>query len=165
MKKEEWLKIDWTKSNHKIAKKTGRAVNTVEKRRVALGFSYIGEKKPRKDKGISTPQPHLNKPEYQALATQRAKQSPKSGRFETNAKAKIWTVKSPDNKTYTFVNLLHFVRTHVHLFESTDVVWRKKKNGAEWCRASSGIGGLARQQNAPSHWKGWKLISVIKIQT
>lgn len=113
MKKEEWLKIDWTKSNHEIAKKTGRAVNTVEKRRVALGFSYIGEKKPRKDKGISTPQPHLNKPEYQALATQRAKQSPKSGRFETNAKAKIWTVKSPDNKTYTFCTL--YVHTYIYL--------------------------------------------------
>lgn len=155
-----WQVCDWKKSNKTLAKETGLSEHTIAKRRVNLGLSHTGAKETRKDKGISTPQPHLAKPEYQRLGTQTAKQSPKSGRFETNINAKIWTVKDPNNKTHTFTNLLHFVRQNPHLFDPADTVWRKKKSGAEWCRASSGIGGLASKSNQAHQWKGWKLISV-----
>ncbi len=157
-----WDNVDWTLSNHDIARQVGKAVDTVVHRRSKLGLVGIGAKITRCDKGISTPQPHLNKPEYQALATARAKQSPLAGRFETNIKAKTWTIKSPDNKTYTFTNLMHFIRTHEHLFNPDDVIWRKKPNGVEWCRASSGIGGLAGRGCTARQWKGWQLISVVK---
>lgn len=161
-KQNWWDNVDWTLSNHDIAKQVGRALNTVEHRRSWLGMAYKGKAEPRSDKGVSKPQPHLNKPEYQRLGTDRVKQSPRSGRFETNVKAKTWTIKSPNNKTYTFTNLMHFVRTHEQLFEPSDVVWRKKANGVEWCRASSGIGGLANKANKSQQWKGWQLISVIE---
>lgn len=160
--KIDWQGIDWTKTNAQIAQECGRAYNTVCKMRVKLGKSHQGAKTPRKDKGISRPQPHLNRPEYRAIAVAKAKASPKAGRFETNAKAKTWTLKSPDNKTYTFANLMHFVRTNPHLFEPDDVVWRIKPNGVEWCRASSGLAMLARRTRAPASWKGWRLISQTK---
>lgn len=160
--KIDWQNIDWTKTNAQIAQECGRAYNTVAKMRGKLGKSHQGAKSPRKDKGISRPQPHLNRLEYQALATAKAKASPKAGRFESNTKAKTWTLKSPDNKTYTFTNLMHFVRTNPHLFDPDDVVWRTKSNGVEWCRASSGLALLAKRKKAPTRWKGWRLISLTK---
>lgn len=157
-----WQLCDWRKSNKALAKELGLSPNTIAKKRVALGKSGVAQRETRKDKGISTPQPHLAKPEYQKLGTEKAKQSPKAGRFETNIKSKVWTVKDPNNKTHTFTNLLHFVRQNPHLFDPADTVWRKKKNGVEWCRASSGIGGLASKSNQAHQWKGWKLVSVTK---
>ncbi len=158
-----WLLADWTKTNKQLAQEFGKSYNTVAKKRVKLGFSgFAKNRETRCDKGVSKAQPHLNKPEYQKIATEAAKISPKAGRFETNVKAKTWTFKSPENKTYTFTNLMHFVRTHEHLFEPEDVVWRKKASGVEWCRASSGLAGLAAKKKTPNSWKGWKLISVTK---
>lgn len=157
-----WKTCDWLKTNATIARELGLSQDTVAKRRVRLGITHKGVKETRSDKGLSKPQPHLNKPEYQQIATAQAKKSPKSGRFETNIKAKTWVVLDPNNQQYEFTNLLHFVRQNPHLFEPNDVIWRKKANGVEWCLAASGIGGLARQSNPPTNWKGWKLISVIK---
>lgn len=160
--KIDWQSIDWTKTNAQIAQECGRAYNTVCKMRGKLGMSHKGARAQRKDRGISSPQPHLNRLEYQALATAKAKASPKAGRFESNTKAKTWTLKSPDNKTYTFTNLMHFVRTNTHLFDPDDVAWRTKSNGVEWCRASSGLALLAKRKKAPLSWKGWRLISLTK---
>ena len=84
--KIDWQGIDWAKTNTQIAKECGRAYNTVCKMRGKLGKSHQGAKAPRKDKGISRPQPHLNRPEYQALATANAKTSPKAGRLISQTK-------------------------------------------------------------------------------
>lgn len=157
-----WQKCDWTKTNAQIASEFNLHKDTVAHRRIKLGIANREIRDARKDKGISRPQPHLNKIEYKKIGAESAKKSPNSGRFETNLKAKTWTVLDPNNQQYTFTNLMHFVRENPHLFDPADVVWRKKKNGVEWCRASSGIAVLARKSNPPSNWKGWKLISVIK---
>lgn len=54
--------------------------------------------------------------------TPAAQNSPKGGRFDTNASAKSWTLTSPDGRQFTCINLNNWIRTHADLFgmEPTD---------------------------------------------
>lgn len=57
-----------------------------------------------------------------AKGTPAARKSPKSGRFETNASAKAWSLISPDGRQFDFTNLNNWIREHADLFgeEPTD---------------------------------------------
>lgn len=48
------------------------------------------------------------------------KLSPRSGPFETNVRAKRWTLRSPENVEYTATNLAKFVRDHPEWFPNTE---------------------------------------------
>ena len=49
--------------------------------------------------------------------TEAAKQSPKSGRFETNINAVIWKLTSPEGNVYICKNLHLWVRNNCSLFD------------------------------------------------
>jgi hypothetical protein len=65
-------------------------------------------------------------------------------------------LRSPDNVTFRFRNMSHFVRTHPHLFRPEDVEW--KRNG-RYCRALKGLLNLTEKKRPNGSWKGWTLVS------
>ena len=74
--------------------------------------------------------------------------------------AKPWRLLSPQNVTYEFRNLLHFIRENEHLFNPEDVVWVLHTNGSSRCNASTGLGSISpRLKNPNGSWKGWRIDS------
>lgn len=67
-------------------------------------------------------------------------------------------LRSPDNVTYRFVNMSHFVRTHEHLFLPEDVQWYGRGN--RHCRALRGLLSLTGKTRPNGSWKGWTLVSL-----
>jgi hypothetical protein len=80
---------------------------------------------------------------------------------EKHQKAGVWHLKSPNNVSYSFKNLEHFIRSHAHLFHPDDIVRKLKKNGGSfWCRAGMGLNSLSpRCKNPKGSWKGWRIDS------
>lgn len=78
-----------------------------------------------------------------------------------HSRAKNWCVKSPDNKSYSFKNVGHFVRTHAHLFHPDDVILKYKKGTFKsHCNAIQGLLSLSPRQKSPKGtWKGWRIDS------
>lgn len=84
-------------------------------------------------------------------ARRAAKVSPRSGPFESNVNANIWTVISPAGDQYRVRNLRLWCEQHADLFD-----------GHPWSRAYAGLrqvalwlaGGTKRQV---SQWRGWTL--------
>lgn len=74
---------------------------------------------------------------------------------ENHAKAKNWSLMSPDGKTYTFNNLQSWCRKHEHLFFPD-------KNPASklplWRRAVSGFNDQIRKTRPSKSWYGWQLM-------
>lgn len=156
----DWEAVDWLLPNIEIARKIGRAENTVAKKRVAMGKSGIATRVTRRDKGIKKPQCRPpNVLEAQIMATEAAKNSPLAGKSETNIHAKEWTLIAPDGQIYRIRNLYEFVRKNPHLFRPADVVWKRtggrRGSGGEYCNATSGI--LNIKSGKTKSWKGWKL--------
>lgn len=48
--------------------------------------------------------------------TPAAQKSPKAGRFNTNSSAKMYQIKSPEGKIYSFTNLHNWIRNNIELF-------------------------------------------------
>jgi hypothetical protein len=69
-------------------------------------------------------------------------------------KAKKWSVRSPMGVPYEFINLNEFVRTHNHLFEPSDLVWKKSA-----CRASRGLSMLFSSDGKNCSWHGWTAVA------
>ena len=90
------------------------------------------------------------------MGTPAARQSPKSGRFETNVNAQHWIVKSPTGVTYEFTNLMLWARGHCELFgkPSNDKSARQIANG--FYTAKRAMLGKPRQ-HTPSYM-GWKIL-------
>ena len=84
-----------------------------------------------------------------------------SAAAEHNARAKVWTIVSPQRIRYTFRNLTHFVRENPELFDPSDVVWRSY-DGNKWCIALGGLRSLFRNKKQIMRWKGWTAVSVRK---
>ena len=89
------------------------------------------------------------------LGAAAAMASPKSGAFETNVNAKIWVLRSPDNRIFTVRNLNHFIRTNPELFDGTME------------QAETGIRAMRQWQTGKckrpvTQWKGWELLDVRK---
>ncbi|KXU39010.1 hypothetical protein AXE65_10815 [Ventosimonas gracilis] len=166
IKAASWEAMDWTKSNSQIAAETGKAYDTVAKRRVALGKSGMAlQRSPRKDlkqliARLQTPEMREKSKANQPLATQAAKASPKAGRGIDNVHAEDWHLLSPTGDSYKVRNLYEFVRANAHLFPPADVVWKRqggaRGTGGEYCNATAGIlnikGGKAKS------WKGWRMV-------
>lgn len=153
----DWQNVDWTKNNRQLAQELGKSYDTVAKKRYQLGHTGKAEKRAtRADKGIKKIT-FIPSSELQKYATEQAKKSPKSGKFETNIHAKKWHITSPDNKIFIIKNLNQFVRDNPELFLPGDVIFKrtggKRGEGGEYCNATS---GLAHAAAIGRLWKGWK---------
>jgi hypothetical protein len=80
----------------------------------------------------------------------------------TNIKSRRFHLRSPDNKTFSGTNLLHFVRENENLFLADDVIWVPVTTGkgALTCRAYKGLCSLFRNSRPPGSWKGWTIVSL-----
>ena len=152
-----WQNVDWSKTNKQLAIELGKSYDTVAKHRYQLGHSgEAKEREPKSNKGVPNPKMshgRINQPK----ATEAAKNSQKSGKFETNIHAKKWRITSPDNQVFIVTNLYQFVRDHTHLFLPGDVIFKrtggKRGTGGEYCNATS---GLLQAASSGRQWKGWK---------
>lgn len=87
--------------------------------------------------------------------------NPLTAKGVENRLAKWWHLRSPDNKTYRFKNLLEFVRTNPELFDEEDIQWREKGKCHQVCKASIGLAILSpRKKNPKGTWKGWTWVSI-----
>jgi hypothetical protein len=81
-----------------------------------------------------------------------------------HATAKFWTIRSPAGVSYTFHNLVHFVREHPDLFIPEDINWKLTKKGVPVkCRAVGGLYSLSPGRNKKTvngSWKGWTFVSM-----
>lgn len=94
--------------------------------------------------------------ELQIIATEKAKQSPNSGRFPTNINAKQWHLISPDGKEYKFRSLRNWLR------ENCRELFGCEPDTREFENVCSGLNGAKRGymgKNYPcSTYKGWQAI-------
>lgn len=160
----DWSSVDWSKNNRELAELLGLAYDTVAKKRWELGFGGKARTRAKKVM-LKEHYPNLARsPILQQIATEKAKQSPKAGKFETNIHAKTWKLISPDNKTYVVRNLYYFIRKNKHLFAPADVIWKRKNGkrgtGGEYCNATAGLSNIPAGR--AKSWKGWKA-EIIKI--
>lgn len=154
----DWGKVDWTKSNRQLSQELGKSYNTVAKHRYQLGHTgEAKEREPKSNKGVPNPKMSHGKIN-QPKATEAAKISHKSGKFETNVHAKKWRITSPDNQVFIVTNLYQFVRDHTHLFLPGDVIFKrtggKRGTGGEYCNATNGLANASSTKR--EMWKGWK---------
>ena len=157
----DWQNVDWSKTNKQLAIELGKSYNTVAKHRYLLGRS--GEalmREPKNNKG--QPNPNMSHGRInQPKATEAARTSLKSGKFETNIHAKKWKVITPDNKIFIVRNLYQFVRDNGDLFLPKDVIFKrqggKRGTGGEYCNATS---GLLQAASSGRHWKGWTCMKI-----
>lgn len=85
------------------------------------------------------------------LAQTAAKTSPNSGRFNTNAIAKSWTIQSPDGTIYGADNLKLWARDHESLIPGTV---------EQFCGGIVNIkrSKLGKKKRGAYQYKGWKLL-------
>ena len=152
--KADWPQIDWARPSDVIAAEYGVSVWTVIRNRRIHAPDTRGQ----------FPRARKNNPErlaraasrfkslaktMQPVATEAAKHSPKSGKFETNVRAVEWTLIDPDGRRHVIRNLHHFIRQNPALFEPADTIW---KNG-KYCNVSAGISNV--RAGYSESWKGW----------
>lgn len=93
-----------------------------------------------------------------ALGTAAAKESPNSGRFETNVNAVDWHLISPEGKHYYFHSLHHWLRENCRKLFGCEPDSREFKN------VRSGLSGARRAvlgKNYPCcTYKGWQSLPV-----
>ena len=94
--------------------------------------------------------------DLQIIGTQAAKESPKSGRFETNINAIDWHLISPDGEHFYFHSLNHWLR------ENGEKYFGCKPDTREFKNASSGLCGAKRAARGKGYgcctYKGWQVI-------
>ena len=152
----DWHNVDWSKTNKQLAIELGKSYDTVAKHRYQLGHSgEAKEREPKSNKGVPNPKMRhgrINQPK----ATETARKSLKSGKFETNIHAKKWHIVSPSNQIFIVRNLYQFVRDNSDLFLPKDVIFKrqggKRGTGGEYCNATSGLLYAAARGGS---WKGW----------
>lgn len=154
----DWHNVDWSKTNKQLAIELGKSYDTVAKHRYQLGHSgEAKEREPKSNKGVPNPKMRHGKIN-QPKATEAARKSLKSGKFETNIHAKKWRITSPDNQVFIVTNLYQFVRDHTHLFLPGDVIFKrtggKRGTGGEYCNATNGLANASATKR--EMWKGWK---------
>lgn len=109
----------------------------------ALRFAALGEEKHE-----------LFRPEVRvrALANSVAegKTNPLRGKFETNSHAREWHLRDPRGNEYHFNNLLHFIRTHRHLFTAQQLEVSEQPAHKERTRAYSCLNQLSPRHKHPA---------------
>ena len=98
--------------------------------------------------------------DLQQIATEAAKQSPKSGRFVTNINAKDWHLISPDGKHYYFRSLNFWLREHCQEFFGCEPDSRGYINARSGlCNAKRAMLGKVPEGQRPCcTYKGWQVI-------
>lgn len=88
--------------------------------------------------------------------TEAAKESPNSGRCETNINAKEWHVVSPEGRHYKFRNLCNWARNNCDLFwmESTEENANKIEKGLQHAKA----GEAGKEYANTNTYKGWRVV-------
>ena len=124
-----------------------RECSRANKRRTHLGKRNVwnAEKRKRLSRRGRTPNLLKGSPAAQA--------SPRSGAFESNANALIWTLRTPDNRILVVRNLNHYIREHPEMFDGTP---EQAGAGIRSIRQSQ----LGRRSRRVTQWKGWELIDV-----
>lgn len=89
---------------------------------------------------------------------------PGHSKGEDHFQASYWEIIAPDGTILQGKNLCEIIRNNEHMFDPTDVQWRKRPNSnQERCRARDGIYRLltvkADGEYRNQTWKGWKLKS------
>jgi hypothetical protein len=110
----------------------------------------------RMGKDLPMFQPDARAKSAAALAEDR-KTNPKTGKFETNVAAREWHLRDPWGNEYHFFNLLHFIRTHPHLFTDYQLGFIKGHEGREeYTRAFDNLGKLSPRRTHPkTSSMGW----------
>lgn len=93
-----------------------------------------------------------------------ARTQPGFSKGEDHFKSSYWEIKSPNGVTIEGTNLCEIIRKNEHMFDPSDVQWRKRANSnQERCRARDGIYRLlvtkADGEYRNQSWKGWKLVN------
>lgn len=100
--------------------------------------------------------------ELQIIATEAAKASPKSGRFETNINAKDWHLVSPEGRHYRFRSLNFWLREHCREFFDCEPDSRGYINARSGlCNAKRAVlGKIPEGQRPCCTYKGWRVLPV-----
>lgn len=100
--------------------------------------------------------------DLQAIGTEAAKASPKSGRFETNINAKDWHLVSPEGRHYRFHSLNFWLREHCREFFGCEPDSRGYANARSGlCNAKrAALGKISDGQRPCCTYKGWQVIPV-----
>lgn len=99
----------------------------------------------------------------QEIAVNAAKNSPKSGRFETNINAVDWHLVSPDGVHYKFRSLNYWLRQHCHDFfgcEPDSREFNNVRSGIAQVKRSM-LGKVSKNQRPGYTYRGWQVIPTI----
>jgi hypothetical protein len=100
------------------------------------------------------------KKKLKAVADRFRASDPRAQKGPQNQSARVWKLRSPENQTYQFRNLTHFIRENESLFNSEDVIWKLKRESipSSWtCKAYGGLAMLSpRRKHCVETWKGWR---------
>lgn len=111
-------------------------------------------------KAISHARKGIDMTELQKKATESAKKSPKSGKFETNVNAIDWCLISPEGKKYEFHSLMNWLRENgKELFGCEPDTKEFKAVQCGICNAKRAMLG---KTNLPCTYKGWRVIPTEK---
>lgn len=123
--------------------------------RAAAGRVYAHHGSKGKLKGYKWSEEHIEK--RAAPMRGRPQKHPLTAKGPQHQGASAGVLRSPDNVTYHYKNLTHFVREHPHLFLPEDVQWSDGKR--QTCRAVKGLLGLREKTRPHGTWKGWTVVS------
>jgi hypothetical protein len=104
--------------------------------------------------------PRLKEKARERILLMMQRKSPELQRGPLHHSCDVWHIRSPQNKTYFFKNLRHFIIEHKNLFDESDIDF---SNGECRCRAFYGIRSIkpykkdGTPMRAPVNmqWKGW----------
>lgn len=98
--------------------------------------------------------------DLQKIGTEAAKNSPKSGRFETNVNAGDWHIISPEGAHYRFHSLNFWMREHCREFFGCEPDGREYRNACSGLRQAkrATLGRVSENQRPCCTYKGWRVV-------
>jgi hypothetical protein len=107
-----------------------------------------------------SPMSEAEKQRLKDVADKFRASDPRAQKGPQNQSARVWKLRSPDNQTYQFRNLTHFIRENEGLFNPKDVTWKLRREiiPSSWtCKAYGGLAMLSpRRKHCHETWKGWR---------
>ena len=81
---------------------------------------------------------------------------------ERHFRARVWRIRSPENRVFEFKNLAKFIRDHPELFLPEDVI-APVSNKRKKCHAYGGLNSISpRLKRNVGSWKGWTWYSFLE---